>query len=72
VRAEVYGTGFGYALCSAAIGDSPAYLWVLDQNARAIRFYERQGFTFDGGVHEEPDRLKRRMVRHADSQPPLI
>jgi len=65
VRAEVYGTGFGYALCAAAIGDSPAYLWVLDGNVRAIRFYERQGFTFDGEVREEPEGRERRMIRGA-------
>ena len=38
VRAEVYGSGFGYALLKAAIGDASAYLWVLDGNSRAIRF----------------------------------
>jgi GNAT superfamily N-acetyltransferase len=63
VRAEVYGTGVGHALCEAAIGSSPAYLWVLDGNQRAIGFYERQGFGFDGASKPEDVGLERRMVR---------
>lgn len=42
------GSGLGKALLSAALGDSPAYLWVLEANARAQSFYRRQGFRFDG------------------------
>ena len=42
VRADVYGTG--HRLMRAAIDEAAAYLWVLDGNARAIAFYERQGF----------------------------
>ena len=63
VRAEAYGTGVGYALLGAAIGSSPAYLWVLDGNERAIGFYERQGFAFDGATKPEDVGLERRMVR---------
>lgn len=63
VRAEVYGDGVGHALCEAAIGSSPAYLWVLDGNDRAIRFYDRQGFAFDGASKPEDVGLERRMVR---------
>lgn len=63
VRASTYGTGVGPALLEAAIGDSPAYLWVLDGNARAIRFYERHGFAFDGTTKPEDVGLGRRMVR---------
>jgi GNAT superfamily N-acetyltransferase len=58
-----YGIGAGRRLLHAAIGDRPAYLWVLDGNARATRFYEREGFTFDGQVEQEPEGLHRRMVR---------
>jgi len=65
VRAEVYGDGVGHALCTAAIGASPAYLWVLDGNERAIGFYERQGFGFDGATKPEDVGLERRMVRWA-------
>jgi GNAT superfamily N-acetyltransferase len=52
------GTGAGRALlhesirrCSAA-GHTRMYLWVLRDNARARRFYERSGFRADGV--EEP------------------
>ena len=65
VRESTYGTGVAYALCGAAIGDSAAYLWVLDGNDRAIRFYERQGFAFDGTTKPEDVGLHRRMVRRA-------
>lgn len=63
VRAEVYGLGVGYALLTSAIHDSSAYLWVLDGNVRAIRFYERQGFRFDGSIRTEPEGVERRMIR---------
>ena len=63
VRASAYGTGVGHALCEAAISSDPAYLWVLDGNERAIRFYERQGFRFDGATKLEEFGLERRMVR---------
>lgn len=63
VRAEVYGKGVGYRLMRAAIGETAAYLWVLDGNTRAIAFYERQGFHFDGKNKIEPVGLERRMVR---------
>ena len=65
VRAEVYGTGVGHALLTAAIGPAEAYLWVLDGNSRAIAFYERQGFVFDGVEKPEDVGLHRRMVRRA-------
>ena len=65
VRAEVYGTGVGHALLTAAIGTAAAYLWVLDGNTRAIVFYERQGFVFDGAEKPEDVGLHRRMVRRA-------
>lgn len=63
VRASSYGTGVGHALLEAAIGDSPAYLWVLDGNLRAVGFYERHGFAFDGATKPEDVGLERRMVR---------
>ena len=65
VRARHYGTGLGHRLLVTAIGDRPAYLWVLDGNERAVRFYERHGFAFDGAVEEHPEGLHRRMVRSA-------
>jgi GNAT superfamily N-acetyltransferase len=45
---EHHGTGVGQALVDAAIGDRPAYLWVLDENPRAQAFYRRNGFSPDG------------------------
>ncbi len=65
VRAEVYGRGVGYALLNEAIGTAAAYLWVLDGNDRAIGFYERQGFRFDGSSKTEPVGVERRMVRRS-------
>lgn len=48
VLARVYGTGVGGELLDAAIGSGPAYLWVLDGNARAEAFYVKHGFARDG------------------------
>jgi GNAT superfamily N-acetyltransferase len=48
------GTGVGRVLIAAArgrlrgVGVRQAALWVLDGNARARRFYERDGWRFDG------------------------
>lgn len=63
VRAEVYGTGAGHGLLTSGIGREPAYLWVLADNHRAIAFYLRQGFHFDGATKAEPVGMERRMVR---------
>ena len=66
VRASSYGTGVGHALLDAAIGDSPAYLWVLDGNLRAIGFYERQGFlAIRGGATPDCDLTMRRILETA-------
>jgi RimJ/RimL family protein N-acetyltransferase len=54
-------------LRDAAIGDAPAYLFVADDNPRATRFYERNGFEFDGTTEEfafvRTPIVSRRMVR---------
>ena len=63
VRATWWGTGTGRALLDAAIGDDPAYLWVLEGNDRATRFYGRQGFRPDGSVLDEPEGRHLRMLR---------
>ncbi|WP_051857543.1 GNAT family N-acetyltransferase [Streptomyces cellulosae] len=53
-----YGGGIGHALLQesvrrcAATGHRRVLLWVLKQNTRARRFYERAGFRADGA--EEP------------------
>ena len=54
VDPQHWGTGAGRALMAAALshlageGLSPVRLWVLADNHRARRFYERHGFTADG------------------------
>jgi GNAT superfamily N-acetyltransferase len=60
VLAACWGTGIGYDLHRAAIDDlraegfSEAILWVLPGNARAIAFYERQGWS-DRGTETDDD-----------------
>ena len=52
ILSEYYGTGLGRRLMDAALekleGYSRAALWVLEDNKRAIRFYEKRGFQPDG------------------------
>ncbi len=52
VLAEYHGTKVGYELMNAALEMLAEYqrivLWVLKGNDRAIRFYKRYGFRFDG------------------------
>ena len=48
VREAWHGTGLGARLTRLLLGDRPAYVWVLEDNARARAFYARQGFTPDG------------------------
>ena len=66
VRAAWWGTGIGHALFASAVDDRSACLWVLEGNDRAIRFYERQGFRFDGAGNDEPEGRHLRMVRKRD------
>ena len=65
VRAAWYGTGVAQALLDAGLGDRSAYLWVLEGNTRARRFYERNGFATDGGrqKYRPLDAWEVRMVR---------
>ncbi|WP_237201150.1 GNAT family N-acetyltransferase [Rothia nasimurium] len=42
---EAFGTGIAQALLRSALDQGPAELEVLTTNARAIRFYEKEGFT---------------------------
>ncbi len=42
------GSGIADRLLEMAIGDAPAYLWVLAGNDRARGFYRRHGFAPDG------------------------
>jgi GNAT superfamily N-acetyltransferase len=51
---DVWGQGLGQQLIAHAVdllrsaGNTAATLWVLDGNARAIRFYEANGWSADG------------------------
>ncbi len=45
---RTHGSGLGAKLMEAAIGDTPAYLWVLEDNPRARAFYRKSGFSPDG------------------------
>ena len=56
--AREHGSGAGQALLNEVLGTDPACLWVLEGNARAIAFYERNGFVLDGA---------RRPTAHADA-----
>ncbi|MET3203880.1 MULTISPECIES: GNAT family N-acetyltransferase [unclassified Arthrobacter] len=64
---RTHGSGLGAALLSAAIGESPAYLWVLENNPRALAFYLKHGFRPDGGRGQLPPEWEElpeiRMVR---------
>jgi ribosomal protein S18 acetylase RimI-like enzyme len=59
VLPEAWGSGAGPALMAAALaalranGFAAASLWVLEDNPRARRFYEREGWVRDGGRREE-------------------
>lgn len=56
---EAWGTGAGAELMRAAIeamraqGYGEAVLWVLEDNPRARRFYEREGWAADGSRKED-------------------
>lgn len=59
VAPDAWGSGVSAALMTeglaglAALGYAEVMLWVLRGNARAIRFYTRQGFTPDGAAKIE-------------------
>jgi GNAT superfamily N-acetyltransferase len=59
VLPEVWGRGFGRALMQEVLdrlrGDGflEAMLWVIEDNPRTRRYYERAGWQFDGGVKDE-------------------
>ena len=56
---EAWGTGAAAALAQAGVaalrnaGFAEAVLWVLEDNPRARRFYEREGWILDGGRKED-------------------
>lgn len=58
---STHGTGLGQGLVETALGDRPAFVWVLESNARAIAFYRKLGF-----VEETP-----RVLRTPRPAPPF-
>ncbi|MEU0880828.1 GNAT family N-acetyltransferase [Lentzea sp. NPDC005914] len=51
---SAWGSGLAEPLALAALGDAPdTVVWVLEDNPRARRFYERLGFVVDGTKREE-------------------
>jgi GNAT superfamily N-acetyltransferase len=54
LRRPCWSTGLGQRLLDAALGSEPATLQVYRDNARARRFYARNGFVPDGTEAEEP------------------
>ena len=72
VLSEYYGTGVGKLLMDAGLEKLKAYprvcLWVLKENARAIRFYEKCGFSTDGKelFSERVNAAEIRMCRNND------
>ena len=66
VLAAEHGRGAGQALLDAVLGEEPAMLWVAKENPRAVAFYRRNGFRFDGAEQQDPLAPKivdARMVR---------
>ena len=59
ILADYYGTGLGRRLMEAGLEQLKEYprvcLWVLKENARAIRFYEKCGFLPDGAEMVSPN-----------------
>jgi GNAT superfamily N-acetyltransferase len=57
VHPDAWGSGAGSALMTNALDAlrrySSATLWVLEDNPRARRFYEREGWILDGGHRDE-------------------
>jgi GNAT superfamily N-acetyltransferase len=57
---EAWGTGVAKELMDAALeglrlaGAEEAFLWVVEANPRARRFYEREGWSYDGTQRATP------------------
>ncbi|MDG3132024.1 GNAT family N-acetyltransferase [Streptococcus suis] len=69
VLVDYYDQGIGYQLIQGALKKMQIYerisLWVLEGNVRAISFYEKVDFRFDGvskTVNLGADRTEYRMV----------
>ena len=65
---ESWGSGLGQAMLTGAleqIGDQPVFLWAFKENKRARRFYEKNGFCWDGSerISEFDGAMEVRYVR---------
>lgn len=65
VAPEHQGSGIAQRLVDEVLRPGPAYLWVARGNARAIRFYQRNGFVLDGTqtAEQHDGVVEARMVR---------
>lgn len=72
VVADLQGSGLAGDLIRAAVGDRDVSLWVLANNTRAQRFYDRQGFSIDGATRadEVTGSSEIRMVRRSRADGP--
>jgi len=70
VLPEAWGTAAGSGLMQASVeamrgrGAADAILWVLEDNPRARRFYEREGWYADGAAESEYLGLTVPLVRY--------
>ena len=71
VLSECYGTGLGQRLMESGLEQLREYpvvcLWVLKENTRAIRFYEKCGFRAEGteDFHPAISAMEIRMIRES-------
>jgi len=67
VVAQQQGSGVADDLMQATAGDRDMTVWVVADNARAQRFYDRHGFRTEGAtrVHEVTGASEMRMVRRS-------
>ncbi|HZW43677.1 MAG TPA: GNAT family N-acetyltransferase [Dermatophilaceae bacterium] len=67
VVAQQQGSGVADDLMQATAGDRDMTVWVVSDNARAQRFYDRHGFRIEGAtrVHEVTGASEMRMVRRS-------
>lgn len=54
VDASSHGSGVAQRLLTSVLGSAPAYLWVVQGNDRAIRFYQKFGFTLGEQLKWDP------------------
>ena len=66
ILSDYYGTGVGEKLMQAGLDEIPeckkVAVRVLKENARAIKFYEKFGFQFDGAEYDD-DTLQAKEIR---------